>query len=181
VRLLRTHGVTRDPAQLDNAEVGAWYYEQLELGYNYRLTDLQAALGSSQLRRLDLFLDRRRQLVARYDQLLMDLPIQRQLRAPDRRSAHHLYPVRLDPRRVARKAVFERLRAGGIGVNVHYIPVHTQPYYRRLGFRPGDFPAAEAYYAGALSLPLHYELTDEEQDYVAAQLKEALSKSPVDG
>jgi dTDP-4-amino-4,6-dideoxygalactose transaminase len=181
VRLLRTHGVTRDPAQLGNAEVGAWYYEQLELGYNYRLTDLQAALGSSQLQRLDQFLARRAELVARYDELLRDLPLERPVRPADRRSAHHLYPVRVDPKRISRERVFARLRAAGIGVNVHYIPVHMQPYYRALGFRPGDFPAAEAYYAGALSLPLHYELTDAEQDYVIVQLKDALSKSSVDG
>jgi len=154
LRRLRTHGISRDPAQLSRPNEGDWYYEQSSLGYNYRMTDMQAALGLSQLRRLDDFLARRRELVARYDRLLVDLPLRTQARLPGRQSAWHLYPVCLDTARVRRKTVFDRLRAAGIGVNVHYIPVHTQPYYQALGFRFGDFPEAEAYYAGALSLPL---------------------------
>lgn len=169
---LRSHGITRDGAEMAGESEGPWYYQQVELGFNYRMTDLQAALGASQLTRLDGFLARRRELARRYDRLLADLPLDRP--PPDDDSAWHLYAVRLhDASR--RRAVFDRMRAAEIGVNVHYIPVHLQPDYRRLGFNPGDFPLAEAYYAGALSLPLHARLTEPEQDLVVARLGEALA------
>lgn len=169
---LRSHGITRDGAEMAGQSEGPWYYQQVELGYNYRMTDLQAALGRSQLARLDGFLARRRELARRYDRLLAVLPL---ARPPlDEESSWHLYAVRLrDAAR--RRPVFEALRAAGIGVNVHYIPVHLQPDYRRLGFGPGDYPVAEAYYAGALSLPLHARLTDTEQDYIVAALGNALA------
>ncbi|MEW6677848.1 MAG: UDP-4-amino-4,6-dideoxy-N-acetyl-beta-L-altrosamine transaminase [Pseudomonadota bacterium] len=169
---LRSHGITRDGAEMEGQSEGLWYYQQVELGYNYRMTDLQAALGASQLTRLDGFLARRRELARRYDRVLADLPLDRP--PPDDDSAWHLYAVRLhDASR--RRAVFDRMRAADIGVNVHYIPVHLQPDYRRLGFKAGDFPVAEAYYAGALSLPLHARLTEPEQDFVVACLTEALA------
>lgn len=169
---LRSHGITRDPQQMQGVSDGPWYYEQTALGFHYRLTDLQAALGRSQLCRLDGFLARRRELAARYDRLLDGLPLLRPWQDPQRRSAWHLYVVQL--LRHPRPAVFEQLRAAGIGVNVHYIPVHLQPYYRALGFGPGDFPDAEAYYARALTLPLHPRLSDAEQDRVVAALAGAL-------
>ena len=169
---LRSHGITRDTEEMEGPCEGPWYYQQVELGFNYRMTDLQAALGYSQLARLDRFLARRRALARRYDELLEAFPL---ARPPlDDASAWHLYVVRLwDATR--RRPVFEALRNVGIGVNVHYIPVHLQPDYRRLGFQPGDYPVAETYYEGALSLPLHARLTDAEQDFVVAALREALA------
>jgi UDP-4-amino-4,6-dideoxy-N-acetyl-beta-L-altrosamine transaminase len=172
VARLRSHGITREPGEMEGGSEGPWYYQQLDLGFNYRMTDMQAALGLSQLGRLDHFLARRRGLARRYDTLLADLPVDRP--HPDDDSAWHLYAVRLrDASR--RRRVFERLRDAGIGVNVHYIPVHLQPYYRRRGFKPGDFPHAEAYYDGALSLPLHARLTEAQQDRVVHALAEALA------
>ncbi len=169
---LRSHGITRDPAQMEDAPEGPWYYQQVELGYNYRMTDMQAALGSSQMTRLDAFIARRRALAARYDRLLADLPLVLPAQADGQESAWHLYVVQSTA--VPRASLFERLRAAGIGVNVHYIPVHLQPHYRRLGFKPGDFPQAEAYYARAVSLPMYAGLSDEQQDRVVAALRDAL-------
>ena len=176
LRRLRTHGITREPAELTAVPAGPWSYEQVELGYHYRLTDIQAALGWSQMDRLPEFLRRRRELAARYDRLLAELPVHLPARRADRESGWHLYPVVLDRARCVRNRaeVFAALRAGGIGVNVHYIPVHLQPYYRKLGFKPGDFPVAEARYAAALTLPLYYGLTDAQQDNVVAALRLAL-------
>ncbi|HNQ05268.1 MAG TPA: UDP-4-amino-4,6-dideoxy-N-acetyl-beta-L-altrosamine transaminase [Thiobacillaceae bacterium] len=171
VALLRSHGITRDPAEMEGQSEGGWYYQQIGLGYNYRMTDIQAALGTAQLSRLDDFLARRRSLARRYDALLADLPLNRL--HPDDGSAWHLYPIRLHDA-ARRRQVFEHMRAAGIGVNVHYIPVHLQPWYRRMGFKPGDFPAAEAYYAGALTLPLYPGLSDMDQERVVQVLRQAL-------
>lgn len=170
--LLRTHGITRDPQHMTCASEGPWYYEQVELGFNYRLTDLQAALGESQMRRLPAFLDRRRQLVRRYRELLADFPLTLPAADADADSAWHLFVVRVAA--AQRRQVFESMRAAGIGVNVHYIPVHLQPDYRQLGFAPGQFPEAERYYKEALTLPLHAALTDDEQARVVAALAQAL-------
>jgi UDP-4-amino-4,6-dideoxy-N-acetyl-beta-L-altrosamine transaminase len=175
--LLRTHGITRDPSRMEEEPHGPWYYEQVALGWNYRMTDLQAALGLSQLERLDAFLERRRTIAARYNELLRDLPVTPLTQKPDRGSAWHLYVVRLDLealRPKTRRDVFEALRAAGIGVQVHYIPVHLQPWYRKMGFRKGMYPAAERYYEEAITLPLYPELTEAEQDRVIAALQEAL-------
>lgn len=166
---LRSHGVTREAAEMDAPSEGPWYYQQVMLGLNYRITDIQAALGASQMDRLQAFLDRRHSLARRYDALLADLPLQRPAPdAPGDRSALHLYPVMVAADR--RLEIFNALRARSIGVQVHYIPVHTQPWYRKMGFAPGDFPNAEAYYAGAISLPLYPALTDAQQDRVAEDL-----------
>lgn len=172
LRRLRSHGITRDPAAMTEASHGPWYYQQLELGFNYRMTDLQAALGFSQLQRLEAFVARRRALAARYDELLADLPLRLPGRQEGADSAWHLYPVRLrlDAIRRSHREVFEGLRAAGIGVNLHYIPVHLQPHYQRLGFAPGDFPEAERYYAEALSLPLFHGMTDDQQERVVQAL-----------
>ncbi len=178
---LRSHGITRTPAEFefgnwaDNS--GGWYHEQMELGFNYRMTDIQAALGLSQLQRLDPFLARRRALAKRYDEHLSNLPLVRPWQDPAGLSAFHLYPIWIDPWTdgQTRAAVFARLRAAGIGVQVHYIPVHLQPYYRKQGFNPGDFPNAERYYAGAISIPLYTRLTDAEQDQVIAALSSSLN------
>ena len=175
LRLLRSHGMTREPALLSPAPEGAWVYEQQALGYNARMTDLQAALGLSQLQRIDTLHARRAALAERYDGLLAGLPLKLPARRADRLSAWHLYAIEIDTSRVSRRSVFDTLRAADIGVNVHYIPIHTQPHYRRMGFKPGDFPAAEAYYAHALSLPLFPALTHAEQDHVVATLRGALA------
>jgi UDP-4-amino-4,6-dideoxy-N-acetyl-beta-L-altrosamine transaminase len=178
--LLRSHGMVRDPADLEDHGQGAWYYEQHTLGYNYRITDIQAALGLSQLGRLDAFVARRRAIAARYTTLLADLPVTTPFQAAYGESAWHLYPVWIQPGAdgdvaARRKAVFASMREQGIGVNVHYIPVPTQPYYRKLGFAPGQFPAAERYYAGAISLPMYFSLSDAEQEQVVDALRRALA------
>ncbi|MBQ0941887.1 UDP-4-amino-4,6-dideoxy-N-acetyl-beta-L-altrosamine transaminase [Ideonella sp. 4Y16] len=173
---LRSHGITRDPAQMDGAPEGGWDYQQIDLGYNYRLTDLQAALGHSQLSQLEGSVARRHAIAQRYDAELASLPLITPWQSPDAHSALHLYPIQVDPSRtaVSRRALFDGLRAAGIGVNVHYIPVHTQPHYRRLGFARGDFPVAEAYYAHAVSLPMFPTLTEAEQGTVIAALRRLL-------
>jgi len=176
LRLLRSHGVTRDETAMKRAPtpengLGAWYYEMTELGWNYRLTDLQAALGLSQLGRMDEWRARREALADRYDALLGEGPLRLPVRRADRVSAWHLYAVELaDEARAGRAEVFAALRAAGIGVNVHYIPIHTQPFYRQRGFRSEDFPKAVAYYERALSLPLFPALTEAQQDRVARVL-----------
>lgn len=173
LRRLRSHGITGDPAQMEVPDHGLWYYQQLELGFNYRMTDLHAALGLSQMARLDSFVGKRRQLAARYDRLLADLPLVLPVAQAGAESAWHLYVVRLrlDEISVTQREVFDTLRAAGIGVNLHYIPVHLQPYYRKLGFEEGDFPEAERYFSEAVSLPLFPLLSDEQQDYVVEQLR----------
>jgi UDP-4-amino-4,6-dideoxy-N-acetyl-beta-L-altrosamine transaminase len=175
--LLRTHGVTKDERLLSNKDEGGWYYEQVALGLNYRLTDLQAALGVSQLRKLDQFLRRRRALVARYDRLLAEMPVTRPLVDVLDESSWHLYVIRIDPKRAGRnrRQVYDAMRAAGIGVQVHYIPVHLQPYYRALGFKPGHCPEGERYSEEALSLPLYPAMMDADQDRVVAVLREALA------
>ena len=173
MEVFRSHGITRDAAHMERPNEGPWYYEQVELGFNYRMTDLQAALGTSQLGRLDEYVARRHEIAARYNALLSDLPVKIPGNLPAARSALHLYVVRLAPVH-SRRAVFDSMRAQGIGVNVHYIPVHLQPYYRRLGFTEGQFPEAERYYASALTLPLFPQLDDKTQDRVVDSLRTAL-------
>jgi UDP-4-amino-4,6-dideoxy-N-acetyl-beta-L-altrosamine transaminase len=174
---LRSHGITRDTDLMTCESDGPWYYQQLDLGYNYRMTELQAALGISQMARLDDFVTRRHALAERYDRLLKELPVTTPWQHPNSYSGRHLYVIRIntDVITISRKACFERLRAGGIGVNVHYIPVHLQPYYSDLGFKPGDFPEAEHYYSQAISLPLYPNLSESDQDLVIEALKKALT------
>lgn len=174
-RRLRTHGITRDPTEMSEGGQGRWYYEQIDLGYNYRMTDMQAALGLSQLQRLDDYVERRGALARRYDHSLADLPVRRPVESDSVRSAWHLYVVSIeDGEYGGRDAVFERMVAAGIGVNVHYLPVHLQPVYRRRGFAPGDFPEAERHGRQALTLPLFPNLTETDQDCVAEALADAL-------
>lgn len=174
--LLRSHGITRDPAQMTHAADGLWYYQQIDLGFNYRMTELQAALGFSQLQRLDQFVARRHELAARYDHLLEALPVTTPWQHPESYSGLHLYVVRLKLEQIGKshREVFESLREQGIGVNLHYIPIHTQPYYQRMGFKEGDFPEAERYYAEAISLPMFQAMTDAQQDEVMVALQRAL-------
>ncbi len=174
--LFRSHGITRDAEHMTHAPDGPWYYQQVELGYNYRMTELQAALGCSQLERLDQYIERRHQLARRYDSLLVDLPVKTPWQHPDGYSGLHLYVIRLQLDLVDRthKEVFEALRASGIGVNLHYIPVYAQPYFQRMGFDPASFPQAQAYYREAISLPLYSALTEQQQDVVVAALRRVL-------
>lgn len=173
---LRTHGITRNPDLLQEESHGPWYYQQIELGFHHRMTDIQAALGTSQMQRLDEFVARRRHLAERYDRLLANLPVTLPYQHSDTNSSWHLYVIRLklDQIHKTHRQVFEQLRQANIGVNLHYIPVHTQPYYRQLGFQWGNFPAAEQYYQEAISLPLFFGLTEAEQDQVVLTLQSIL-------
>ena len=173
---LRSHGITRDPAVMEGEPEGPWVYEQVELGLNYRLTDLQAALGLSQLSQLETSVARRHQIACRYDAELAGLPLTTPWQSPDAHSALHLYPIQVDPARspLTRRQLFDGLRTAGIGVNVHYIPVHTQPYYARMGFSPQDYPHAMQYYAQAISLPMYPGLTQSMQEQVVGALAETL-------
>jgi dTDP-4-amino-4,6-dideoxygalactose transaminase len=172
LRQLRHHGVTRDPKQMAQEVDGPWYYEQTTLGFNYRVSDIHCALGVSQMQRLDEFVTRRNELARRYEERLAGLPLEWQAAPEGGRSAFHLFVVNVDAAR--RREVFVKMREGGIGVNVHYIPIHLHPFYRRRGFGPGDFPAAEAYYRRALTLPLYPALVEADQDRVLEQLTAAL-------
>ncbi len=174
--LLRSHGITRDASHMTHAPDGPWYYQQIDLGYNYRMTELQAALGVSQVQRLDVYVARRHELARRYDQLLADLPVTTPWQHPDSYSGLHLYVIRLQLNKISQthRQVFEALRTQGIGVNLHYIPVHTQPHYERMGFKLGKYPQAERYYAEAISLPMYQTLSDDEQDQVVKVLQEVL-------
>lgn len=177
LRLLRSHGITRDPAQMVGTPDGPWYYEQVELGFNYRMTDMQAALGASQMTRLPALHAAREARARQYDDLLADLPLLLPARRNDRMSAHHLYVVEIDETQTAvdRASLFRALADDGISANVHYIPIHLQPHYRAFGFAPGDFPAAEAYYRRAVTLPLFPEMDDTQLERVVACLKRAFA------
>ncbi len=172
LNLLRSHGITRDPAMMTHEPDGPWYYQQIDLGFNYRMTELQAALGISQISRLDEYVARRHKLAQRYNKLLVDLPLTLPLDDPDSYSGLHLYVVRLQLENSNKRHidVYRALREKGIGVNLHYIPVHTQPYYAGMGFQLGDFPEAEKYYREAISLPMFPALTEEQQDTVVGAL-----------
>ncbi|PAU54943.1 UDP-4-amino-4,6-dideoxy-N-acetyl-beta-L-altrosamine transaminase [Pseudomonas sp. PIC25] len=174
--LLRSHGITREPSKMTHESDGPWYYQQIDLGFNYRMTELQAALGVTQLERLDRYVARRHELARRYDQLLAGLPVTTPWQHPDSYSGLHLYVIRLqlETLRSSHRQVFESLREQGIGVNLHYIPVHTQPYYQRMGFQAGDFPEAERYYREAISLPMFQTMTEQQQDKVVGILREVL-------
>lgn len=174
---LRSHGTVKDERSMAEPGAGPWSYAQVDLGYNYRMTDLQAALGESQMHRLPAFLERRRALVARYNELLAPLPLVLPWQHPDTDSSWHLYVVRPDPTRtsVDRLRLYQGLRERQIHAQVHYIPVHTQPWYRQFGFKSGDFPVAEHYYSGALSLPLYPDLGEADQDRVVAALQALLA------
>ncbi len=173
---LRSHGITRDECEMTHAPDGPWYYQQLELGFNYRMTDIQAALGLSQMRRLGEFVERRALIAQRYDEMLAGLPLTIPRRRNDVSSAWHLYVVRLClvRCRMSHAESFRALRDAGIGVNLHYIPVYLQPHYRNLGFQAGHCPEAELYYSGAISLPMFAGLAEDQQDRVCRTLKSIL-------
>jgi len=177
MQLYRSHGVTREPTELERQDQGSWYYEQTCLGFNYRLTDLQSVLGMSQLQRVEQWIKRRHAIADMYDVALSDLPLILPVRPAHTRSALHLYVVQVDTTRTkyTRKVVFERLVAAGVRPGVHYIPVHLQPYYRARGFVAGQFPVSEAYYARCLSLPMYAALSESQQRVVIDALTEALA------
>ena len=165
-----SHGITKKQTELNNPEEGGWFYEQHTLGFNYRMTDLQAALGNSQLNVLSSFISKRNEHALKYQQQLSETQIEIILPLENTLSAYHLLLVRL-PKNSDRKSIFEKMRAAGIGVHVHYIPIHLQPYYQQLGFKKGDFPQAEAYYQSCLTLPLFPDLTPKEIDFICDTLK----------
>ena len=177
LQLYRSHGITRDPSRMTRGADEPWYYEQIALGCNNRMTDLQAALGASQMTKLDAFVARRRQLVQRYHEKLNGLPIRTPYCLPEANPSWHLYIVRLDLDRVkkSKQEIFAGMKEHGVMLNLHYIPVHLQPYYRELGFGDGDFPVSEQYYREALTLPLYYDLTDAQQDEIIAALRDVLA------
>ena len=177
MELLRSHGITRDESMMEEDTHGGWYYEQIDLGYNYRMTELQAALGISQMERLDDFVAARHSLANIYNKELSELPIDLPFQLENTYSGMHLYVIRLNLNEIKKshKKVFEELRERGIGVNLHYIPVHIQPYYKRMGFDWGDFPVAENYYQEAISIPIFHGMTDDQQNEVIATLVEVLA------
>lgn len=179
--LLRSHGITRDPARMTHEPDGPWYYQQIALGFNYRMTELQAALGVSQMDRLHTYVERRHALAKRYDALLADLPVTTPWQHPDSYSGLHLYVIRLqlDKTGMSHASVFKALRAQGIEVNLHYIPVYAHPYYEKMGYRSEDFPQAQRYYAEAMSLPMFATLSEDQQDRVIGALRQACTL-PVD-
>jgi len=174
IELLRSHGITRDPALMSKAPDGPWYYEQVDLGYNYRMTELQAALGVTQLPRLESFIERRHMLARKYDDAFQDLPLATQIRPDDRYSSLHLYVIRVRdlPTNHTHLSAFEFLRENGVGVNLHYIPIYRQPYYQKFGYKAEAFSAAESYYAEAISLPLFPNLTDDQQQHVVQKVRQ---------
>lgn len=177
MEMLRSHGITRDESMMEENTHGGWYYEQIELGYNYRMTELQAALGISQMEHLDDFVSARHNLANIYNKELSELPIDLPFQLENTYSGMHLYVIRLNLNEIKKshKKVFEELRERGIGVNLHYIPVHIQPYYKRMGFDWGDFPVAENYYQEAISIPIFHGMTDDQQNEVIATLVEVLA------
>ncbi len=174
--LFRSHGITRNPSEMTQLPDGPWYYQQIELGYNYRMAELQAALGLSQMARLDEFVQRRRELASRYDSLLRDLPIVTPWQHEDSFSAFHLYVIRLELEKINKShiEIFETLRNQNIGVNLHYIPVYRQPYYQRMGFNVGDYSESERYYSESISLPIYPTLAENKQDSVISALKNTI-------
>ena len=174
--LYRSHGITRDEALMENTSHGGWYYEQIDLGFNYRMTELQAALGVSQMLRLSEFVAARHKLAERYNKKLSSLPIILPYQLPNTYSGLHLFVIRLNLEEISKthKQVFDELRENGIGVNLHYIPVHLQPYYQKIGFKQDDFPHAEAYYSDAISIPMFHGMTFEQQDEVISKLTQIL-------
>ena len=177
--LYRSHGITRDPKLMTGTADGPWYYQQIDLGFNYRMTDMQAALGYSQMQKVNEFVSKRRYLAKRYNELLKNINgIQLPDQNEDTKSSWHLYVVRVDFSKISKtkNQIFAEMKEKGICLNLHYIPVHTQPYYENLGFKGGDFPNSEKYYEEAFTLPLYYALTDEQQDHIVKSLVEVLGE-----
>ncbi|MCJ8296274.1 MAG: UDP-4-amino-4,6-dideoxy-N-acetyl-beta-L-altrosamine transaminase [Colwellia sp.] len=176
MELLRSHGITRDEALMTEESHGPWFYQQIDLGFNYRMTELQAALGVSQMMRLDEFVAKRNDLANRYDSLLDNLPLTLPMQDSEVHSARHLYVIRLQLNKLNKthRQVFEELRAGGIGVNLHYIPLPMQPFYKRLGYETKNYPQSELYYQEAISIPLFYQMLESEQDRIVDMMRDVI-------
>jgi UDP-4-amino-4,6-dideoxy-N-acetyl-beta-L-altrosamine transaminase len=173
---LRSHGITRDPGEMSHPPDGSWYYQQLELGYNYRMTDIHAALGLNQLKKLDQFVERRQEIAKLYNELLSKTDITIPYQHPDTYSSLHLYVIRTGSSKTkSHKELFERLRSCGILVNLHYIPIYHHPFYQKQGFNPSNFPEAESYYSQAISLPIYFGLTDEEVRMIVGRMETPLN------
>lgn len=177
MQLLRSHGITRDQDLMTQKIEGSWYYQQIGLGYNYRMTDMQAALGISQIKRIDSFINNRHKIKKKYDQKLLEMPVVLPFQDSNAHSAMHLYAIQIKHNIVKKshKQLFDEMRARNIGVNLHYIPIHLHPYYTQMGFKQGDFPNAESYYSRAMSLPIFNTMTDFQQNKVITALSEVLS------
>jgi UDP-4-amino-4,6-dideoxy-N-acetyl-beta-L-altrosamine transaminase len=177
MNLLRSHGITRDQACMTQMVDGPWYYQQIELGFNYRMTDLQAALGVSQMQRLDQYVARRHEIANQYNEFLQGLPIKLPFQHSDSYSAFHLYAIQLDLEqiKVSHLTVFDSLRARGIGVNLHYIPIYRHPFYQKFGYDEKAFPSAEKYYSSAISLPMYPGLRQEDQKFISLALRGILN------
>jgi len=172
--LLRSHGITRDTGQMKEPVDEGWYYQQIELGYNYRITDIQAALGRSQFKKINQIISRRHEIADRYNKSLSDLPLKLPCKSNEwHSSAFHLYIIRLK-NRSRRQQVFKSLRDKGVGVNLHYIPVYRHPYYQSMGFDSSAFPESESYYQEAITIPLHPAMSIQDQDMVVQSIKESL-------
>jgi len=176
LKLLRSHGITRDPALMKLPADGPWSYQQVAFGYNYRMTDIQATLGASQMKRLDGYVTRRHEIAEHYNDQLANLPLTLPWQHPDSYSAFHLYVIRLQLAKIekSRRKIFEALQQQGVGINLHYIPVHTQPLYQKMGFKQGDFPESEQYYCETISIPIYPTLTNVEIDTVMNVLHEII-------
>lgn len=177
MKLLRSHGITRNTNVMTHESDGPWYYQQVELGYNYRMSDIQAALGISQMKKLNEFISRRIEIANKYDNSLSGLPLVTPFQNEECDSSYHLYVIRLNTQALTKShsEIFEELHKEGVGVNVHYIPIHTQPYYKKFGFKQGDFPESERYYSETLSLPIFPTLTDTQQQYVVDTIARVIS------
>jgi len=177
INILRSHGITKDKHEMSNVYNGLWYYEQIELGFNYRMTDIQAALGFSQLDRLDYYVEKRNLLAENYNQLLSKMPVTLPTQIVNANSSMHLYVVTLNFDKIKKsyQEVFNSMRDDGVGVMLHYIPIHLQPYYQSMGFSYGDFPESEIYYAKAITLPLFPTMSEDQQKQVILALEKAIS------
>jgi dTDP-4-amino-4,6-dideoxygalactose transaminase len=179
MQMLRSHGITSTLAEMEPRPADEiWNYQQIDLGFNYRMTDIQAVLGLSQFGKIDDFVRRRNEVASRYDKVLGDLPVTVQARSNDAESSFHLYVIRLQLHQVmtTQREVLNQMYAAGVRVNLHYIPVYLQPYFQRLGFQPGYCPEAEAYFKTALSIPVYPGLTAAQQDHVVISLKQILQR-----